>query len=91
MSAKHTPGPWHRFAVYDHTEILNQAGHLVAVVGSTATKADRSPNARLIAAAPDLLEALQLIVQWDACGLAQTDDLMVKARAAIEKAAGKQP
>lgn len=44
------------------------------------------PDAKLMAAAPDLLEALQLIVQWDDCNLAQTDELISKARAAIAKA-----
>lgn len=75
MSSKHTPGPW---AVHDHPTDPNQFGHHVTTVdGLTicsvtyqlpvqtakgAKEATRVANARLIAAAPELLEALQRIV-----------------------------
>ncbi|RQO83524.1 hypothetical protein [Acidovorax sp. FJL06] len=93
MSAGHTPGPWHRFAVYAHTEILTQTGELVAVVGSDALRANRSPNARLIAAAPDLLEAAQ--AAWNCIGELPPTQARVEVaqllQAAIEKAIGVQP
>ena len=54
----HTPGPW-------FTETLSPIGHCAIVDADGFTIADPSPmgqdNARLIAAAPDMLEALQLI------------------------------
>ena len=54
----HTPGPW-------FTETLSNIGHCAIVDADGFTIADPSPmgqdNARLIAAAPDMLEALQLI------------------------------
>ena len=86
---QNTPGPW--FNV-DHTEIRadypNQNGTHVATIwahGCDQTKA----NARLIAAAPDLLAALEtrLPVAASAYG-AMTNDLDA-ARAAIAKARGK--
>ncbi|HFF6210396.1 hypothetical protein ACSMEB_08310 [Stenotrophomonas maltophilia] len=71
MSSKHTPGPW---AVHDHPTDPNQFGHHVTTVdGLTicsvtyqlpvqtakgAKEATRVANARLIAAAPELLAAL---------------------------------
>lgn len=54
----HTPGPW-------FTEALSTIGHCAIVDADGFTIANPSPmgqdNARLIAAAPDLLAALQLI------------------------------
>ena len=54
----HTPGPW-------FTETLSPIGHCAIVDADGFTIADPSPmgqdNARLIAAAPDMLAALQLI------------------------------
>lgn len=43
-------------------------------------------NAQLISAAPDLLEALQRIVEWDDAGLALTEDHITQAKDAITKA-----
>ena len=54
----HTPGPW-------FTEPLSTIGHCAIVDAEGFTIANPSPmgqdNARLIAAAPDMLAALQLI------------------------------
>lgn len=74
MSSKHTPGPW---AVHDHPTDPNQFGHHVTTVdGLTicsvtyqlpvqtakgAKEATRVANARLIAAAPEMFEALDTI------------------------------
>jgi hypothetical protein len=67
--AKHTPGPW---GVYDHESshypgieskcglsvvVWGERGEFCGVRGRNA--AEKNANARLIAAAPDLLEALQ--------------------------------
>ena len=98
MNTKHTPGPWE---VYDMqwtgtvaiAKVLSDGSrHLV--VGPYIDEA----NARLIAAAPELLEALQAIVGKGIAGLPERYDdlttvdvpLLVKAiwnaRAAIAKA-----
>lgn len=58
MNAKHTPGPWH---VESDTDICGSAGGFIATahMPSSAIGTEREyANARLIAAAPDLLELL---------------------------------
>jgi hypothetical protein len=48
-------------------------------------------NARLIAAAPDLLEALRGVLGYaDLCSVPAAQPACVKARAAISKATGEQ-
>ena len=66
----HTPGPW-RFAHREtlgrgySTEVFDSEGQTIATMAWHAvpteygTTTDREENARLIAAAPDLLEALK--------------------------------
>lgn len=93
MTTKHTPGPWHRFGLYAHIEIRTNAGELIAVVGSDALREDRFLNARLIAAAPDLLEAAQ--AAWNCIGELPPTQARVEVaqllQAAVEKAIGVQP
>jgi len=99
MSAQHTPGPWSCAGAYgrygrsiigpdgenighvqtDRPARRNDAGH-----GETEPLAHGEANARLIAAAPDLLAALRGIV--DALGGECFD--WGPARAAIAKATG---
>lgn len=74
--SKHTPGPWfqsHRKSVYGwyQTEVYTADGEVVATVAwyprtlnDKSTTTDREANARLIAAAPELLEACQTIAEW---------------------------
>lgn len=88
MSA-HTPGPW-RF--YDDSNGVTNRIEIVAV-GKTVARIYHSvqtedlPNARLIAAAPELLEALKALSEAD-----ETDYIVwIRARAAIDKAEGEQP
>jgi hypothetical protein len=62
MNTKHTPGPWN----YAHgsTDLLTHDGDDVAYVDTAIpnrSKSEQLANARLIAAAPDLLEALQIL------------------------------
>lgn len=66
---KHTPGPWHRSYgnyVYQGSHWLTDRKRLIAIAEpSTRTQEDWDQvfaNARLIAAAPDLLEVLSEIV-----------------------------
>ncbi|ELY4027177.1 hypothetical protein QMS95_04390 [Cronobacter sakazakii] len=63
MKFKGTPGPW---SAHDDEEsmatsvVMNDFGDILCVVGTYMTSAEEDyANANLIAAAPDLLEALQ--------------------------------
>lgn len=79
MSAKHTPGPWRYYKCRCGMEGCNQ--YTISVQGSVGfVEAD----ARLIAAAPELLEALQ-----DLCDTLGECGMTEKARAAIAKAEGR--
>jgi alkylhydroperoxidase family enzyme len=88
--SKHTPGPW---AVGPDLEVfyaLNGVGitrplKLTSMAGRT--EEDRA-NARLIAAAPEMLEALQDLL--NDVGKASSMLGAVKARAAIAKARGNR-
>lgn len=84
MSAKHTPGPWVTYLnTMDDVVVrkMSEAGYEQCVIARGANY----KNARLIAAAPDLLAALQSVLanSLDSQGLA---DAHKQARAAIAKA-----
>jgi hypothetical protein len=98
-AAKHTPGPWHvkqLMSYVDQFEIRGprDSGVMVARTiewGSAAEGDDPSEaNARLIAAAPELLEALQEMVDEINSGdePGHGSPWHDKARAAIAKATG---
>lgn len=81
MTTQHTPGPWnvsppcelsHRYSVYHN-------GPLVYV--------ERGEDARLISAAPDLLAAIEGLL--NALPSATTHPAIKAARAAIAKATGE--
>ena len=57
---KHTPGPWAAFSdeINDHTNIVSIADRTRLVL-SLPGRHKSDPDVRLIAAAPDLLEALE--------------------------------
>ena len=82
MSAKHTPGPWR----YVHAP--GYCGELIAQDGTTIAEFVVEPsldNARLIAAAPELLEYLQYAV-WAHPELEKNEKLMaVIAKATAHK------
>lgn len=86
---RHTPGPWRisdfeRLAGEDSRCIMGADGFAVAWIDGSTIK-EHEADARLIAAAPDLLDALKEVVRisdrkhnaWD------------KAHAAIAKAEGR--
>ena len=87
MTVSHTPGPWESSA--PGTQAIHYRGQDVATVhcGNKAWKA----NARLIAAAPEMLEALIALLE-DAEALAMQAKMpllpgrVTKAHAAIAKA-----
>ena len=90
MEKKHTPGPWSAdecrsgFAVYAYKsgEAVVQTEDDEGRYGTIANEA----NARLIAAAPELLDALRLVLAHDG---ALTGADWTAIRAAIAKAEGE--
>ncbi len=63
MATKHTPGPWKQEGnniVADYTATCG----VVASVSAMPNKWETEANARLIAAAPELLEALRDVMGW---------------------------
>lgn len=109
MTTKHTPGPWYVGAQNDAIYII--AGRppalnndfpvhgadreLIAAMKGDGYSMD-SANASLIAAAPDLLAALQVVMpalevmrkQWPRSKHDDSLDVVAFARAAIAKATG---
>jgi hypothetical protein len=92
MNTQHTPGPW-EVRKGEPWVIAKAYGDMKSVVHlnlpvdqSESQKAD----ARLIAAAPDLLEALQYMANVCPAIDSTGDDAHIKARAAIAKATGVQ-
>ena len=94
MSA-HTPGPW----VQDkYGNINDKSGGTIRVEGlALSSGSEAKANARLIAAAPDLLEALKEYIAAGENSVTATDDVaaMIRfgeadkaARAVIKKATG---
>lgn len=95
--AKHTPGPWD---VERHGVVTAMvSGHRRQVALSTGDAAMHAPseqtmeaiqeaNARLIAAAPELAEALEELLDWANAPLHEQgrENALKKARAALKKA-----
>lgn len=94
METKHTPGPWdvdecrYGFAVY-----ARKSGDAVVKTEDVEGRygaIDNEADARLIAAAPELLEALtEIVAAADGDGWKQLDPSFAAARAAIAKARGE--
>ncbi len=84
----HTPGPW-RTHLVDSTSVVDATGDEVAwMQGAYKTDSDverMEANARLIAAAPDLLEALKQVRLHSA----MPHTLREQIEAAIAKAEGR--
>lgn len=89
MTAQHTPGPW-SVSIGDFAD-NGDARYILEGIKTIGLK-----DARLIAAAPDLLEALAKIVDWNTrpldsgldAGRGITEIQLHQARAAIAKATG---
>lgn len=112
--AKHTPGPWHWDSDPVKGDPTGRIRYRVVALGKTIAQTyyssyeggltNAEADTRLIAAAPDLLEALESISAWvesqadgQSKGGHATFDLMMlrdqrdAARAAIAKATGVHP
>lgn len=79
MTASHTPGPW---TISGASTIKTLGGNKTYI--ASIAKNDRPANARLIAAAPDLLAALEELCL--APNKHRPDEYWEAARAAIAKA-----
>ena len=81
---KHTAAPWH----HGGYEIQDDKGALICNLSGWRGEQQTLANARLIAAAPELLEALK-----ELCDVTDTNDYneaaFFKAEAAIAKAEGQ--
>lgn len=98
MSAgTHTPGPW-RVGPVDDTVVTDADGKEVAAIDGDYNSPDEWPrmeaNARLIAAAPELLGALRFILAFYEPGQTYLDTNAWKqaeasARRAVAKAEGR--
>lgn len=99
MKTSHTPGPWHiqPSSSFDASYVL-----IKPIPGQVVAQVDKLPemdaNAALIAAAPDLLEALKFLDDNDRITCENADFEIpagecpccgCKARAAIAKATGE--
>ena len=89
MSTQHTPGPW---VVYDDSNDGKTNRIEIVAMGKTVARIYHSvpkedlPNALLIAAAPELLEALKLAVRQNSHDMLMTGEELRKCEAAIDKA-----
>lgn len=95
MDTKHTPGPWRINAVMReygnkleiaHEEISVTSVTVAGKGNKTSITPEQEANARLIAAAPDLLAALEAMVS--AKGFDQEAAALIKASEALAKAKG---
>lgn len=66
---KHTPGPWtdksidgSQWGIYDLRGWSIAQAHQIKVLSEDMKQVERTANAKLIAAAPDLLAALQAVL-----------------------------
>lgn len=101
-TARHTPGPW----IWDdntlrpanpdpdtssvHSILDADGGYGFLLSDVRATCAELDADRTLIAAAPELLEALQRLLSWEIARLPVRSEDIAFARAAIAKATGQQ-
>ena len=89
MNAKHTPGPWTTGRAINAVDMGKFSFICPFGANSADQVAEIKANACLISSAPDLLAALEsLLDDADVCEVAG-DDAIGQARAAIAKAKGE--
>jgi hypothetical protein len=98
VMAEHTPGPWVVFKsrLSGMFVIGKPADERTDAQGDGLAMADREEDASLIAAAPDLLEALKVMLEHSYCHfgraipeLSHAGKWQLKARRAIQEAEGQ--
>jgi hypothetical protein len=85
---KHTPGPW-KYEEETQTIRSTPSNHWLASMDSWDGAVDHAADARLIAAAPEMLEALEYILAWTPQGW-DVEKARDMARNAIAKAKGEE-
>ena len=90
--SKHTPGPWSHYddskgCVHRH-EVVAMGKTVARIYCTNGDEIEDKANASLVAAAPDLLAALQSLIGGfgGAIVIGGSDSRAVAARAAIDKA-----
>lgn len=101
MKTQHTPGPWE---IEPHSTIDKcfNVGPGISIDYDDVNHEEQDANARLVSAAPELLEALQLIIGMAEDGyklhikngshqefLSEDRDALIKANQVIKKAKGE--
>ena len=92
MEIKHTPGPWkvanNSRSVLAGTVKINQQAGPAAQSAAVEAKNEFTlrANAKLISAAPEMLEALTELVEWSKRSNGTSKQVVDKAKAAIAKA-----
>lgn len=95
-TTKHTPGPWRTYNM-SKNKILKQwhiqrddCKHDIALVSLDVAADERESVANLIAAAPELLEALKQFVDYYESMQGHKDNSVIRnGKAAINKAEGR--
>jgi hypothetical protein len=86
--AKHTPGPWAFIPKYDQYDNVFTASRphrrIASVFAAGEIEDENTSNANLIAAAPDMLEALKMVLQHGR--IDDSESRMAQVAAAITKA-----
>lgn len=88
---KHTAGPW---KIGEEGYIESQFGLVAQVVGADSPDDETIPNARLITAAPELLDELKSVLEWIQTGKVEgvgfcEATIADAIRSAIAKAEGR--
>lgn len=88
MNTKHTPGPWVIDGFRDEHDLMTADRRMIAKInGLRPAMLEDEDNARLIAAAPELLEALEAVLK--AVGPYDSGLPVEQIKAAIAKAKGE--
>ena len=85
---KHTKGKWKALDGAILSEEINNYGNWIIVTCERERTAEDEANLRLIAAAPELLEALKTIVEINQL-VDKSGDVFMVATLAIKKAEGR--
>lgn len=91
MMDKHTPGPW-TYKIWDGEGLVIKSGDVFVIdgCGCCGSPWGTEDDAKLIAASPDLLNALRAMVDSYQYEASSKNPALVQARAAIEKATGEK-